>query len=149
MAGGRFRMVRVPVPEWAPPYARGQVTFKEAEAKYYDPITLNERNVLLGRRADILTLADEQVEEYANDMCAPPGEDWFPEQDKLTGEFYIGSESYHRLPGKDWIQVCLRVRCLRHSEDGPEDYLGLDVWLRYDPGEDRLWVHRNPDSSVI
>jgi hypothetical protein len=125
------------------------VTF-EAESKYYDAILPAERDALLGRRADILALADAQVEEYANDGCAPPGEDWFPEQARLTGEFYVGSESYHRLPGRDWCQICLEARCLgRRGPGEPRDYLGLDVWLRYDPAEGRLWVHRNPDSSVI
>ena len=37
----------------------------------------------------------------------PAGEDWFPEQARLTGEFYVGKESYHRLPGESWIQVCV------------------------------------------
>lgn len=146
----RFRMVRVPVPQWAPPHARGQVKFAEA-SKYSDAITLPEREALLRLRPSILVLVETQVEDYVNarDLCAPPGEDWFPEQARLTGEFYIGSESYHKLPGKDWCQVCVGARCLERGPDGPNDYLGLDVWLRYDPAEDRLWVHRNTDSSAI
>jgi hypothetical protein len=142
-------MVRIPAPAWAPPYARGEVTFKEATPKHYAAISPAERDALLRRRAEILALADAEVEEHANSMSAPAGQDWFPEQARLTGEFYIGSESYHRLVGETWVQVCMHMRCIGRRLDTPGDYLGLDVWLRYDPDEDRLWIHRNTDSMVI
>jgi hypothetical protein len=142
-------MVRIPVPDWAPPHARGRVTFEPAEAKYHDAISPAEEAELRARHADVLALADALVEEYANGGCAPPGEDWFPRQDVLTGEFYVGGESYHRLPGANWIQVCVAARCLGREPGGPGDYLGLHVWLRYDPESGRLWNHRNTDSMVI
>jgi hypothetical protein len=143
-------MVRIPVPDWAPPYACGRVTFKAAETKYYDAISPAEEAELRARHADVLALADALVEEYANRNCAPPGKDWFPEQARLTGEFYVGRESYHRLPGETWVQVCVEARCVGQREpDSPGDYLGLDVWLRYDPETSRLWNHRNTDSMVI
>ena len=148
MARPRFKMVRVATPEWAPSYARGAVKFDLVADKYYDAITSAERDALLGRHADILAKVDALVEEYANDGCAPPGEDWFPEQEKLTGEFYVGGESYHRLPGESWIQVCIEARCLGWRS-GIGDYLGLHVWLRYDPQSGRLRNHRNTDSMVI
>lgn len=149
MAPGRLRMVRVPVPDWAPPHAHGAVTFAMVADKYGDAITSAERDALVKRHADIFALADALVEQYANDGCALPGENWFPEQARLTGEFYIGGESYHKLVGADWCQVCVQARCIGRGLAGADDYLGLDIWLRYDPGEDRLWTHRNPDSSVI
>jgi len=142
-------MVRVPVPEWAPSYAQGAATFEMAADKYYDAITPAERAALVERHADILDLADQLIEEYANDGCAPPGDDWFPAQARLTGEFYVGSESYHRLPGERWVQVCIEARCLGRRTDKVGDYLGLDVWLRYDPEVDQLSNHRNTDSKVI
>jgi hypothetical protein len=142
-------MVRVPAPTWVPDHARGEVKFGMVADKYRDAITPSERDALQQRRADILALVDATVEEYANNGCAPPGEDWFPEQARLTGEFYIGSESYHKLVGADWCQVRVEARCLGRGVGGPDDYLGLDVWLRYDPGDGRLWIHRNPDSMVI
>jgi hypothetical protein len=97
----------------------------------------------------ILALAEKLVEKYANDGCAPRGEDWFPEQAKLTGEFYVGSESYHRLPGRGWIQICVEARCIGREPGGVGDYLGLHVWLCYDPKTGRLSNHRNTDSMVI
>ena len=149
VTNGRFKMVRVPVPAWAPAHARGAVKFAENADKYGDAVTSAERDALKRRRDDILALTDMKVEEYVNDGCAPPDEGWFPEQARMTGEFYIGSESYHKLVGAKWCQVCVRVRCLGRGSAGPEDYLGLDIWVRYDPAEDRLWAHRNPDSSVL
>ena len=114
MARARFKMVRVPVPDWAPPHARGKVKFDMVADKYCDAITPAEQDALVAKHADILALADALVEEYANDMCCPPGPGrvWFPEQAKLTGEFYVGGESYHRLRGESWIQVCVKARCL-------------------------------------
>jgi hypothetical protein len=117
--------------------------------KYGDAITPAEHGALVERHEDILALADALVEKYANDGCAPPGEDWFPEQARLTGEFYVGGESYHRLPGERWIQVCVKARCIGREPDGPGDYLGLHVWLRYDPDSGQLSNHRNTDSMVI
>lgn len=149
MDHGRFSMVRVPVPEWAPPYAHGAAQFEMAADKYYDAITPAERAALVERHADILSLADQLVEEYAKDACAPPGEDWFPAQAQLTGEFYVGSESYHRLPGERWVQICVEARCLGRRTGEVSDYLGLDVWLRYDPDGGQLTNHRNTDSKVI
>jgi hypothetical protein len=142
-------MGRIPVPEWAPPYARGDVKFKMVPDKYGDAITPAERDALVKRHADILDLTEARVEEYANEGCATPGEEWFPEQARLSGEFYVGSESYHRLQGESWIQVCVDARCLGREPGGAGDYLGLHVWLRYDPESGRLWSHRNTDSMVI
>jgi hypothetical protein len=142
-------MVRVPVPEWAPAFARGEVEFQMVADKYGDTITPAERETLLERRADILALVHAQVEQYANDMSAPPGEDWFPKQARFTGEYYIGEESYHKLVGASGCQIRVEARCLAHGKDRPRDYLGLDVWLRFDPDSGRIWVHRNTDSKVI
>ena len=149
MARGRFTMTHIPVPEWAPSFARAAMKFEMVADKYSDAITPAERDALVERHAEILALASRLVEEYANDRCAPPGEDWFPEQSRLTGEYYIGGESYHRLPGERWIQVCISMHCLGRRIDEVGDYLGLDVWLRYDPDCGRLTNHRNTDSMVI
>lgn len=125
------------------------MTVEEASPGEYDAISPDEWKAIQQRRDEMLDLLNAQVEDYANNMSAPAGEDWFPEQAMLTGDYYIGSESYHRLPGEDWVQICLEARCLGHGSAGPEDYLGLHVWLRYDPAEGRLWSHRNADSMVI
>lgn len=143
-----MHMVRVSVPTWAPTHAQGQVEFSEA-GEHYAAITPAERETLLRRHDHVLAFADAEVAAYVDGMSAPEGENWFPERVRLTGEFYVGRVSYHRLPGVDWCQVCVSARCIGRGPGGPEDYLGLDVWVRYDPGDDRLSVHRNVDSSVI
>lgn len=149
MTPGRFKMARVSVPEWAPPYARGVATFEMVAGKHYGTITPAERDALAARRVDVLAVVERLVEEYANSECASPGEEWFPEQARLTGEFYVGSESYHRLPGEPWVQICVEARCLGRRSDMVGDYLGLDVWLWYDPTSGQLSNHRNTDSKVI
>lgn len=152
MAKTRFKMARIPVPDWAPTYARGEIEFEMVANKYGDAITSAEREGLIARHDDIIKLVDSLVEAYANDGCCPPGPAcaaWFPEQAILTGEFYIGEESYHRLLGETWIQIRVEARCVGHNPWGLGDYLGLDVWLRYDPKSGRLRNHRNTDSKVI
>jgi hypothetical protein len=149
MARLRITMNSVPAPKSAPSHARGDIDFQLVADKYHDAITSAEHKALVARHKDILAKVDSLVVAYAVDQSAPPGEDWFPAQDRFTGEYYIGSESYHRLPGESWIQVCVEARCLAHSPSGPSDYLGLHVWLRYDPKSGRLTNHRNTDSMVI
>jgi len=119
--------------------------------KYQDAMTKGERLALEDLHDKILIMVDDLVEEYVNTdtLCAPPGEDWFPVQTRLTGEFYICSESYDRLPGESWIQLCISAHCIGKNPHGIDDYLGLDVWLRYDPKDGRLTNHRNTDSMSI
>lgn len=142
----KFKMTRIAIPEWAPTYARGVIEFDMTASKHGDAISEDERTSLVGKHDSILALVDKLVEQYATDNSY---EDDFPEQSRLTGEFYIGRESYHRLCGKSWIQICVEARCIgtRHIRAG--DYLGLHVWLRFDPKSGRLTNHRNTDSMVI
>lgn len=145
-------MVRIPVPNWVPTYAQGEIEFEISASKYGDAITPAEREALVAKHAEILRLVDKLVEDYVNKWCCPPGnacDAWFPEQAKLTGEFYIGCESYHRLRGAKWIQVRVEARCVGRTPIGLSDYLGLDTWLRYDLKSGRLTNHRNTDSKVI
>lgn len=142
----RFKMTRVPAPEWAPTYARGLIEFDMAASKHGDAITEVERTALISHHDSILQLVDKLVERYATDNSY---EDDFPQQSRLTGEFYIGSESYHRLCGMKWIQICVEARCIGTRHVRTDDYLGLHVWLRFDPKSGRLTNHRNTDSMVI
>lgn len=144
-----FRMTRIPVPDWASAHARGLARWEMVSGKYADAITPAARDALTARHADLLDLVDELVEEYVNDDELCPPRDCFPERATLTGAFYVGRVSYHRLRGETWIQICVSVHCLGNSALGLDDYLGLDVWLRYDPASGRLWSHRNTDSKVI
>lgn len=71
----------------------------------------------------------------------------------MTEAYDIGGESYlaHRNP--EWIQISIRCRFLEHPLPGmprENDYLGLEVWLKCEPGRwSSFEVFRNTDSSAI
>lgn len=71
----------------------------------------------------------------------------------MTGEYYIGRESYIAHCDPEWFQISVFCRCLEHPRRGisrPDDYLGLEVWLRCEPGRwSSFKVFRNTDSSSI
>ena len=138
----RFPMRRIPPPESAPAHARGEVRLKGG-------ISAEEAQLFQRRRNEILALVAAEVQRYVNEQAAPPGDDSFPEQGRLTGEFYIGGETYTKHPDAGWYQIGIKARCLGHASVGTDDYLGLDIWVRYVPGEDRFEIYRNTDSSVI
>lgn len=138
----RFPMRRIPVPDWAPPHARGETEL--------DGVSRQEYESLQERRAEILALLDGEVERYVNEN-ALPGDDSFPERDRLTGEFYIGSEKYFKKSDRAWFQVSIFCRCLEHPRHGggtPDDYLGLEVYLRCEPGGGTCSVLDTDESSI-
>lgn len=141
-AKSRFPMRRIPTPESAPAHARGAVRVREG-------VLPEEFQLFQQRRNEILALVDAEVERYVNETAALPGEDSFPDPSLLSGEFYIGGETYAKHVGPVWYQIGIKARCLGRSPLGMDDYLGLDVWIRYDPGEDRFWIYRNTDSSAL
>jgi hypothetical protein len=144
---------RIPVPDWVPAHARGVVQRSDgfAEEAY---------QAVQGHREAILALLHATVESYLRDMAFDDG---FPRRDRLTGEYYIGSECYSVAinPCRDPVsgvvfvpcyRVNFRVRCLQWPRPPHvprfDDYLGLDVDIRCDPDEWRLCVF-GCDSSVI
>ncbi len=152
----KFRMTRIEPPPWAtqPDLA-------------IEGVSVSDYRAIQRRRDRLLKAVHRTVEEYLNDprLYFSAGEDGFPNRDRLTGEYYIGGESYAiprvRIKPNEkpstarplgWIQICVRCRCLESAgADGghPSDYLGLDVWLRCDPGKGTFSVFRNTDSSSI
>lgn len=135
-------MRRVPVPDWAPDYARGEVKLKGVSQQEYDS--------LQQRRQQILTLLDAEVERYVSDNVYP-GDDSFPDRDRLTGEFYLGNERYSKEGDPEWIRISMFCRCLEHprpGDDQPGDYLGLEVYLRCDPISGGFSVLGTDESSI-
>jgi hypothetical protein len=102
-----------------------------------------------------LKAVHREVEAYLNDprLVFDGDADGFPHRRRLTGSYYIGGESYiaHRDP--PWVQIGVMCRCLEPPKPGvvrEDDYLGLEVWLRYVPGRwSTFEVFRNSDSSSI
>ena len=118
-------------------------------------VTVAEFAAIQRHREKLLKVVHREVERYLNDprMVFEGDEAGFPHRSRLTGEYYIGGESYTAHHDPSWFQISIMCRCLEHPKPGvdrDDDYLGLEVWLRSAP---RRWatfeVFRNTDSSVI
>lgn len=145
-------VVRIPVPEWAPRHARG-------EAKFRGGFTDEDRRALEPHREAILALVHDAVTKYLIRRArADRDEDYFPHADQLTGEYYIGSESYAREDPEDTefrprYKVNINVRCIKRPRppyvSRPSDYLGMDVLVfcdTWDGWKLSIWA---TDSSSI
>jgi hypothetical protein len=105
--------------------------------------------------AEISKVIHSEVEAYLNDprLVFDGNQEGFPHRRRLTGAYYIGSESYiaHRDP--KWFQISVMCRFLEPPKPGvdrEDDYLGLEVWLKCVPGRwSSFEVYRNTDSSSI
>lgn len=145
-------VTRIPVPEWAPRHARGEV-------EHYDGFTDEDRRALEPNREAILALVHDAVTNYLiRQARADRGEDHFPHADRLTGEYYIGSERYAREDPEDTefrprYKVRIGVRCIQRSRPPhvlrPSDYLGLDVLVFCDTWDGSKLSVWSTDSSVI
>ena len=135
-------MRQIPTPEWARPVDVSM-----------EGLRLSEYQALQERRSLLDQAVHAEIESYVNDpeLCSD-SVDEFPQFQKLTGEYYIGSESYERQVGPLEYRVAVLCRCLERSTGLPEtssDYLGLEVWLSCDPSTWTFTVFRNTDSSSI
>jgi hypothetical protein len=140
--GTHFPMRRIPVPAWAPDYARGQIKL--------DGVSQQEHESLQQRLGEILRLVDAEVERYVSDNTLD-GDDSFPERDRLTGEFYVGHERYSKKADQGWFRISIFCRYLEGSgagSEGEDDYLGLEVHLRCDPGSGACSVLDTDESSI-
>lgn len=118
-------------------------------------VKVEEYGAIQRHREDLLRVVHREIEAYVNDphLCFDGDDQGFPHRRRLTGAYYIGSESYiaHRDPG--WIQISIKCHCLAPPKKGvnrDDDYLGLEVWLKCVPGQwSSFEVFRNTDSSSI
>ena len=140
----RLRMTLIELPEWADEPKRNVV---DVSAEDYAAIQ-HQRNKLL-------QAVHSAVEAYVNDpqLCFDVDEDGFPQRSRLTGAYYIGSESYIAHHGPEWFQISVMCRCLEPPKQGmdrEDDYLGLEVWIKCVPGHwSSFEMCRNTDSSSI
>ncbi len=106
-------------------------------------------------RADIDRAVDLAVQKFVAELAT---DNLFPQLDRLTGEFYLGSENYW-IVDEPWLAKAGRqreisfsfcVRCLEFPSQPAQidcDYLGLEIHFHYD-GDGRFhWVAT--DSSSI
>jgi hypothetical protein len=138
----KFRLTRIEPPDWAthPDLSIAAVTVAEYAA-------------IQRHRDKLLQAVHEEVEAYLNTAGLYGEGDSFPDRLRMTGSYYIGSETYiaHRDPA--WFQISVICHCLERPKAGvgrDDDYLGLEVWLKCVP---ERWgsfeMYRNTDSSSI
>jgi hypothetical protein len=125
----KFRLTRIELPEWAtqPDLSITAVTVAEYVA-------------IQRHRDKLLRAVHREVEAYLNTPGLYGEGESFPDRLRMTGAYYIGSESYtaHRDPA--WFQISVTCRCLERAKPGvdrDDDYLGLEVWLKCVPSRCR------------
>jgi hypothetical protein len=138
----RYRLTRIDPPNWA---TQPDLSITGVAVAEYAAIQQH--------RDKLLRAVHHEVEEYLNTQGLYGVGESFPDKLRMTGAYYIGSESYiaHRDPA--WFQISIKCHCLEHPKAGvnrEDDYLGLEVWLKCMPGKwSSFEVFRNTDSSSI
>ncbi|MGL6073534.1 MAG: hypothetical protein ACRC8S_05150 [Fimbriiglobus sp.] len=138
----KFRLTRIEPPDWA----------RQPDLSI-TVVTVAEFGAIQRHREKMLRVVHREVEAYLNDPELYGEGESFPDRLRMTGAYYIGSESYiaHRDPA--WFQISVLCRCLEGPKAGvprDDDYLGLEVWLKCVPGRWASFeVFRNTDSSSI
>jgi len=138
----RFQLARIQPPDWAPqPYLE------------INGVSDVEYATMQLHRDELLGVVHRELEEYLNTPGLYSEGDSFPDRLRMTGMYYIGSESYIAHRDSSWFQIGIMCRCLEGPKDGllrDDDYLGLEVWLKCVPGRwSSFEVFRNTDSSSI
>jgi hypothetical protein len=104
---------------------------------WLEKMRLSEYQAVQAHREKMLGVVHKEVEKYLNTRdLVYDDEDGFPNRSRMTGEYYLGSESYIGNNEGGWIKVGIECCCQeKPSELYPEggDYLGLTVWLRCTP----------------
>ena len=142
MTTSSLRMRRIEPPSWA---RSRETRIEDLPPETHDAIQ-RERDALL-------EFVHREVQEYIDDpgLCFPDTS--FPNRTRLTGEYYIGGESYFVDPDACRVRISVKCRCLGGPKPGvprDDDYLGLEVWLTCNLGRSpRFEVYRNTDSASI
>jgi hypothetical protein len=116
-------------------------------------VTVAEYAAIQRYRVELLHVVHSEAEAYLNNPELVFDDESFPHRRRLSGEYYLGSESYiaHRDPV--WFEISIMCRCLEKPKAGvprEDDYLGLEVWLKCTPDRwSSFEVFRNTDSSSI
>jgi hypothetical protein len=139
----KFRMTRIEPPAWA--------TQPDLSISC---VTVADYGAIQRRRDRMLQVVHREIEAYLNDprLYFDGDDEGFPHRRRLTGQYYIGSESYIAHSDPAWFQISIKCHCLEPPKPGvdrEDDYLGLEVWLKCIPGRWSFAVFRNTDSSSI
>ena len=144
-----LKMQVIPIPVWNRPYERT-----------VDPaFGAVEYERVFAQRSLIMGMVQVVVEGYIN--CKPvtfnSAKDGFPSRDRLTGDYYVSSESYWIKEDTDNFngrQYCFSImaHCLEHSqfpEQIDQDYLGLEIHFVWQPSFGWFEFYGDVDSSSI
>lgn len=142
----RFRMKRIERPRWS-----------DEPDIWLNDMRLADYEAIQKRRRQMLKAVHQEIENYLNTTglyyeYEDEANESFPNRFQMTGEYYIGYESYTAHVGPVWFQVSIKCHCLGRrtpKKRQADDYLGLEVWLRCDPDKWTFTIFRNTDSSVI
>lgn len=140
---------RIEPPSWA----------SEPEVRRSD-ISDDEFAAIQAHRDELLEVVHREIETYLNDPEAifDADEGLFPLRSWLTGAYYIARESYQEsksywAKGKPrWVVIAVMYHCLESPKPGvdrDDDYLGLEVWLKSEPGPWVPFEVQAVDSSSI
>ncbi|MFN6206469.1 MAG: hypothetical protein ACK49R_08515 [Planctomycetota bacterium] len=138
----QYRLTRIEAPDWAtqPDFDVGGVT-------------VAEYSELQRHRDELLRIVHQEIENYLNTPGLWGEGEGFPDRLRMTGTYYIAAESYFAHRDPVWWQISFKCHCLEHPKAGIErddDYLGLEVWIKYTPTLlPSFEVFRNTDSSSI
>ena len=147
---------RIPVPDWARPFA----ILREQE------FGEQEFSRCSSHHDEVLEAVQEAVQQYVNDdeNVFSKEQGHFPQRDRLTGEYYIGSETYdvyeeQRYPHEELGQraerkyrLSVEVRCLEKqwiSHQTDFDYLGLEVIFWWEPEDGKFRYIGDVEPSSI
>ncbi|MEW9095335.1 MAG: hypothetical protein AB2417_09665 [Clostridiaceae bacterium] len=102
---------------------------------------------------EIMKIVVKEITEYLEDESACNDDlHMFPRRCEMTGEWYVGGIALREENGRIWGSVFTRfLGYYPHpSVRMPiDDYLGLEVWIEYDPEHKKFIFDGGLDSSSI
>lgn len=136
-----MRMKRISPPAWA-----------RAPRVAVDGVSAADYQALVQQRDGMLATVHAEIVAYLSDPRLCFDDDLFPARGRLTGEYYVGDETYIAHASPTWFHISIRCRCTEGPKPGmdrDDDYLGLEVWLKYSPARPGVFEVCGTDSSSI
>jgi hypothetical protein len=138
-----FKLTRIDQPSWAKP---SRIQLECLEKSDFD--------ILQQYREIMLDVVHQEVESYLNtpELYCEGDTEGFPNISRMTGEYYIGDESYWTQMDTQEFRMSIFCCFLSHPTFEHQidlDYLGLEIWMTFDPSNASFEIYRNTDSSVI
>lgn len=138
-----LKMTRIDPPHWAPDYARNVIDYLgddgEASQCAFEPLL-----------TQIHASLDERINAFVNDPRQCFGDDeQFPSRSQLSGDYYIGSQTFEGYRDDGDYQLWIQIRCLGLGGHEQADYLGLEVICSFTPATGELMIEEGFNTSVI